>query len=84
MMQEVEGFFYFKEAEFGSVPRKFWVADAHKHMPAASSNIKVVHDKKTGRHVVAAQRIHAGDVVFVERPIVSTVCDEHYENICLG
>ena len=31
----------FKESEFESIPSKFWVADTHKQMPAASSSVKV-------------------------------------------
>ena len=53
-------------------------------IPAASDSIRVKFDGRVGRHVIAARDISVGEVVFVERPIVSTICDEHYENICLG
>ena len=41
-------------------------------------------DRQVGRHVMASRDIAAGEVIFVERPIVSSVFDEHYESICIG
>ena len=66
------------------VPEKFQLQDPHPLLPAASSAIKIKYDAGVGRHVVATRDISPGEVIFVERPIVSTICDEHYENICIG
>ena len=66
------------------VPEKFQLQDPHHTLPAASSAIKIKYDAGVGRHVVATRDISPGEVIFVERPIVSTICDEHYENICIG
>jgi len=72
-----------KEKELDEIPSKFCLDTSHPLLPAASESVKVKFDPTVGRHVVAARDILPGEVIFVERPIVSTVCDEHYENICI-
>jgi len=71
-----------KEKEQESVPVNFRVEDPDPLHPAASSAIKVKWDSTVGRHVVADRDIAPGEVVFLESPIVSTVCDDHFESIC--
>ena len=69
--------------ERAAVPEFLSVKSPHAKLPAASDAIKVRHEPGVGRHVVADRDIQAGEVLFIESPIVSTIMDDHVESICL-
>jgi len=65
------------------IPDVLKLTSNNPKMPAASDAVKVVHEPGVGRFVVATRDVQPGEVIFTESPIVSTVCDEHVESICL-
>lgn len=66
------------------IPEVLQLKTPHAKMPAASDAVKVMHEPGCGRFVVATRDVQPGEVLFIESPIVSTLCDEHVESICLS
>jgi hypothetical protein len=73
------------ELERAAVPARWHVPgpSCHPRLPSASSAVEVRHEQHVGRHVVAARDISPGEILFLESPLVSTLCDEHFESICV-
>lgn len=73
------------ERERLAVPVRWHVPDPARHarLPSASGAVAVRHESGVGRHVVATRDIAPGEILFLESPIVSTLCDEHFESICV-
>jgi len=65
------------------MPDIFQLKSCNPSIPAASTSVSFKYEPSKGRHAVATEDIDCGSVLFVESPIVSTICDEHYEFICL-
>jgi len=72
------------ERERAAVPARWHVPSPVRHprLPSASNAVAVRHESGVGRHVVATRDIAPGEILFLESPIVSTLCDEHFESIC--
>ena len=71
------------ELERAAVPARWHVPARHGRLPSASSAVAVQHEQGVGRHVVATRDVAPGEILFLESPLVSTLCDEHFESICV-
>jgi hypothetical protein len=73
------------ELEQQAVPARWHLPSPARHprLPSASNAVTVRHESGVGRHVVASRDIAPGEIMFMESPIVSTLCDEHFESICV-
>lgn len=72
-----------QQMEREGMPDIFVLKSSNVSIPAASTAVEFKYEPSKGRHCVASRDIDCGDVLFVESPIVSTICDDHYEFICL-
>jgi hypothetical protein len=71
------------ELERAAVPGRWHVPVRQARLPSASAAVAVRYEHGVGRHVVATRAVAPGEVLFLESPLVSTLCDEHFESICL-